>query len=149
MEGEQNREYTYDGKFQGSILVVGRTGCGKITFIKKLGKNKNFWRWNNRRFWVSKIILTKEREDFIRESFEDQEVHFSYPHDLDDFNYLVGNFMQDKSEYIDNELGEQLAVRNWLQWTMFPVLLTNLRNFLIFWQYHENMVFPASMYFIQ
>ena len=57
--------------------------------------------------------------------------------------------MQDKSEYIDNELGEQLAVRNWLQWTMFPVLLTNLRNFLIFWQYHENMVFPASMYFIQ
>ena len=63
-------------------------------------------------FWVSKIILTKEREDFNRESFEDQEVHFSYPHDLDDFNYLAGNFTQDKSEYIDNELGEQLAVRN-------------------------------------
>ena len=54
--------------------------------------------------------MTKEREDFIRDSFEDQEVHFSYSHDLEDFNYLVGNFMQDKSEYIDNELGEQLTV---------------------------------------
>ena len=54
--------------------------------------------------------MTREREDFIRESFEDQEVHFSYPHDLDDFNYLIRNFMQDKSEYIDNEIGEQLAV---------------------------------------
>ena len=54
--------------------------------------------------------MTKDREDFIRDSFEDQEVRFSYPHDLDDFNYLVGNFMQDKSEYIDNELGELLKV---------------------------------------
>ena len=54
--------------------------------------------------------MTAEREIFIRDSFEEQEVHFSYPHDLDDFNYLVGNFMQNKSEYIDSELGEQLAV---------------------------------------
>ena len=54
--------------------------------------------------------MTAEREIFIRDSFEEQEVHFSYPHDLDDFNYLVENFMQNKSEYIDSELGEQLAV---------------------------------------
>ena len=61
-------------------------------------------------FWVSKIVLTKEREDFIRDSFEDQKVHFSYPHDLDDFNYLVENFMQNRSEYIENDLGELPAV---------------------------------------
>ena len=54
--------------------------------------------------------MTAEREIFISNSFEEQEVHFSYPHDLDDFNKLVGNFMQDKSEYIDSELGKQLAV---------------------------------------
>ena len=54
--------------------------------------------------------MTVEREIFISDSFEEQEVHFSYPHDLDDFNKLMGNFMQDKSEYIDSELGEQLAV---------------------------------------
>ena len=33
-----------------------------------------------------------------------------YPHDLDDFNYLVGNFMQKKSDYTDNEEGEELSV---------------------------------------
>ena len=92
MEGEQNRDYIYDEKFQGNILVVGRTGCGKTTFIQRLGKNKLFGDEITNVFWVSKIILTKER-DFIRESFEDQEVRFSYRHDLDDFNYLVGNFM--------------------------------------------------------
>ena len=26
-------DYTYDGKFEGNILVVGRTGCRKITFV--------------------------------------------------------------------------------------------------------------------
>ena len=35
-------EYTYDGKLNGNILVVCRTGCGKTTFIQKLGKNKLF-----------------------------------------------------------------------------------------------------------
>ena len=59
---------------------------------------------------MSKIVLSPEREDFIRDSFADQEVHFSYPHDLDDFNYLMGNCMQNKSNYVDNEIGEQLTV---------------------------------------
>ena len=54
--------------------------------------------------------MTAERENFISDSFEEQEVHFSYRHDLDDLNYLVGNFMQDKFEYIDSELGEKLSV---------------------------------------
>ena len=103
-------EYTYDGKFLGNILVVGRTGCGETTFIQKLGKNKLFGGEITDAFWVSKIALSSEREDFIRDSFTDQKVHFSYPHDLDDFNYLLENFTQDKSEYIDNELGENLQV---------------------------------------
>ena len=29
--------YTYDGKFEGNILVVGKTGCGKTTFVQNLG----------------------------------------------------------------------------------------------------------------
>ena len=28
-------EYSYDGKFEGNILIVRQTGCGKTTFIKK------------------------------------------------------------------------------------------------------------------
>ena len=57
MEGEQ---YTYGGKFEGNILIVGRTVCGKTTFIQKLGKNKLFGDEIRDVFWVSKIILTKE-----------------------------------------------------------------------------------------
>ena len=66
MEGEQNKEHTYDGKFQGNILAVGRTGCGKTTFIQKLGKNKLFGDEITDVFSVSKIVLTTERQNFIR-----------------------------------------------------------------------------------
>ena len=34
--------YTYDTKFEWNILVVGRTGCGKTTFVQNLEKNKMF-----------------------------------------------------------------------------------------------------------
>ena len=44
------------------------------------------------------------------DSFEDQEVQFSYPNDIDDFNHLIGNFMQNRSNYIDNNEGESLSV---------------------------------------
>ena len=63
-------EYTYDGEFNGNILVVGRTGCGKTTFIQRLGMNKLFGSEINDGFWVSKIVLSKEREDFRREIFD-------------------------------------------------------------------------------
>ena len=104
------KKYSYNGQFNGNILVVGRTGCGKTTFIQMLGRNKLFGSEISDVFWISKNVLTSEREDSIKESFINQEVHFSYPHDLDDFNYLLENFTQDKSEYIDNELGENLQV---------------------------------------
>ena len=104
------KEYAFDGKFNGNILVVGRTGCGKTTFIEKLDKNKLFGSQIKDIFWVSKIVLSEEREELIRESFVDQEVHFRYLHDLDDFNYLVENFTQEKSDYVDSELGENLKI---------------------------------------
>ena len=34
--------YSYDGRFDGNILVVGRTGCGKTTFVKNLAKDQLF-----------------------------------------------------------------------------------------------------------
>ena len=42
----------YNGQFYGSILVVGRTNCGKTTFIEKLGLNNFFWRHNKN--WMDK-----------------------------------------------------------------------------------------------
>ena len=55
------KKYSYNGQFNGNILVVGRTGCGKTTFIQKLGRNKLFGREISDAFWVSKIVLTSER----------------------------------------------------------------------------------------
>ena len=108
----EGREYIYDGKFQGNILIVGRTGCGKATFIQKLGKIRMFGEEITDVFWVSKIRLTKERERAIGDSFEGQEVHFSYTRDIDNFDYLIDNFAQDKSEYVDDDttMGENLAI---------------------------------------
>ena len=35
-------EYCYDGKFEGNILIVGQTGCGKTTFTQNIAKNSLF-----------------------------------------------------------------------------------------------------------
>ena len=96
---ENDSEYSYNGKFNGNILVVGRAGCSKTTFIQQLGMNRIFGTEIKDVFWILNIFLSKDREDIIRESFQDQDVNFSYPQDLDDFNYLLGNFTQNKFEY--------------------------------------------------
>ena len=77
-------------------MVVGRTECGKTTFIQNLGRNKMFGRDITTVFWVSKIRLSRDREENIRESFVDQTVQFTYPNNLDDFNYLIDLFMSAK-----------------------------------------------------
>ena len=104
--------YTYDGKFDGNILIVGRIGCGKTTFAQKLGKNKMLREEILEDFWVSKINLSEEREESIRASLEDQNVYFHYPSDLEDFNFLISDFTQKKSSYTDenNVLGENLII---------------------------------------
>ena len=60
-------KYSYDGKFEGNVLVVGRTGCGK-TFVQNLARNKLFGDIKEV-FWVSKMDLSNEREDNIRGLF--------------------------------------------------------------------------------
>ena len=35
-------DFLYNGQFYGNILVVGRTACGKTTFLEKLGLNNFF-----------------------------------------------------------------------------------------------------------
>ena len=101
-------EYSYNGQFIGNILVVGRTGCGKTTFIEKLARNKLFGVQIKHVFWVSKIVLSPKREKIITEKFVDQELQFCYPHDVEDFNYLMENFTQKKPNYLDNAMGENL-----------------------------------------
>ena len=69
---EKFGQYTYDGKFEENVLIVGRTGCGKTTFIQKLTQNKMFGNDIVNVFWVSKIYLDPYREEAIGNCFADQ-----------------------------------------------------------------------------
>ena len=100
---ERFSNYSYDGQFSGNIMVVGRTGCGKTVFIQNLGRNKMFGRDIYTVFWISKIVLSKEREENIRGFFADHSVKFTYPKNLDEFNYLIDFFMSEKMPEPENE----------------------------------------------
>lgn len=67
--------YIYDRKFEGNILLVGRTDFGKTTFVQNLAKNKMFGSLKQV-ILVSKTLLSKEREHQIREHFVDEKVYF-------------------------------------------------------------------------
>ena len=73
--------YLYDAKFEGNILIIGQTGCGKTTFVQSLAKNKMFGNIKEV-FWSSKILLSKGRENNVSGCF-DVEVNFKYPKNLE------------------------------------------------------------------
>ena len=39
---DNETDYSFDAKFEGNILVVEGTGCGKTTFVQNFGNNKIF-----------------------------------------------------------------------------------------------------------
>ena len=63
------------------ILVVGRTNCGKTTFIEKLGLN-NFFGDIIKTEWISGIAIDKQREAEIQSYFKNEtEVHIAQEQD--------------------------------------------------------------------
>ena len=106
--------FKYDGTFNGSILVVGQTRCGKTSFVQKLGKNKMFGSIDSVD-WISKIELSEAREHQIRESFFYGSVEFHYPNDLREFETILELLKDNKSdvnininaEADDLEIGEK------------------------------------------
>ena len=74
----------YNGQFSRNILVVGRTGCGKTTFLVNLGLN-NFFGKLVKTEWISGIDIDKKREAEIQSSFSNEtEVHIAKePEELD------------------------------------------------------------------
>ena len=101
--------YSYDGKFEGNILVVGRTGCGKTTFVQNLGKNKLFGDIKEV-YWISKIELLADRESNIRDCFKDQNVDFKYPTNVEDFSDLLEIYKRKKPNDNENYLGENVIL---------------------------------------
>ena len=97
-------DYTYNGKSL-KVLVVGRTGCRKTTFVQNLGKNKLFGDIKEV-YWILKIELSAKRGDSIKDCFKDQIVGFRYPCSVEDFNDLLEIYKQKKSDCNENYLGE-------------------------------------------
>ena len=89
----------YNGQFCGNILVVGQTGCGKTTFLEKLGLNK-FWGELVKIEWISEKDVDEKREAEIQSAFSnDTEVHIAKePEELDS---LIETFKL-RSESDDN-----------------------------------------------
>ena len=93
-------EIKFHARFVGNILVVGKTGCGMITFVQNLGLNRIFGEIKTVD-WVSKIKISKGREDHLRRTFFYASVKFHYTKDLGKFDTLLETF-RDKNEFEDD-----------------------------------------------
>ena len=125
----------YNGQFCGNILVVGRTGCGKTTFLEKLSLN-NFFGEIIKTEWVSGIDIDKKREAEIQSYFTNEtEVHVANePDELDSLieTFKLRSHEETADENLNNSFGKK---KNWIDlllWTTFLVLLTFLENSVIF-----------------
>ena len=92
---------TYDGKFIGNILVLGRTECGKTTFIQNLGIN-NFFGDLKIVKWVSGIRLNGKREAEIESNFS-CEVNFAYPTDKEKLADKIEEYKLESESENDND----------------------------------------------
>ena len=80
----------YNAQFRGNVLVVGKTGCGKIHFVQKLGLNSSFGKFVKTE-WVSSIPLGKSREAEIQSCFNSK-IEFHYAKDIEDLKELIKTF---------------------------------------------------------
>ena len=94
--------YIYDGKFSGNILVLGRTDCGKTSFVQKLALYDFFGKLRTAK-WVSGIHLNESREAQIESNFS-CDISFYYPNDVNDLVDLIDEFkLEVESEETENE----------------------------------------------
>ena len=50
--------FMYDGTFNGNMLIVGQTRCGKTSFVQKLEKKNKIFDSIDSVDWISKIELS-------------------------------------------------------------------------------------------
>ena len=61
-------------------------------------------------YWVSKIELSKDREENIRDCFVNQIIKFDYPNNVEEFDDLLKVYRRRKVDYIENDLGENIVL---------------------------------------
>ena len=60
--------------------------------------------------WISKISLSTEREDNIRDCFVNQHVDFEYPNSIDEFEYLLEICQRKKPDCKENVSEENIVL---------------------------------------
>ena len=95
-------KYIYDGKFRGNILVLGRTECGKTSFVQKLALYDFFGKLKNAK-WVSGIELNESREAEIESNFS-CDISFFYPNDINELADMIEEFkLEVETEKTEND----------------------------------------------
>ena len=100
-------KYIYDGKFKGNILVLGRTECGKTSFVQKLALYDFFGKLKNAK-WVSGIQLNETREAEIESNFS-CDISFFYPNDVNELADLIEEFKLEIETENENEKTENVT----------------------------------------
>ena len=106
----------YGRQFYGNILVVGRTGYGKTTFLEKLGLN-NFFGNIIKTEWISGIDIDKKREAEIQSYFSNKtEVHVAK--EQDELDSLIETFkLRSREETTDdNNVNNSFGENKKLDW---------------------------------
>ena len=135
------QNYTYSGKFSGNVLIVGRTECGKTTFMQKLALH-NFFGKLKKAEWISGITLTKKREAEIQTNFSCK-VESCYVADKDKFDALLeelkskfrGDEKTDDNDYetnVNNVFGEKSICDRLTVFDNVSGLAYNSKKFLSF-----------------
>ena len=102
-------KYIYNGKFSGNILVLGRTDCGKTSFVQRLALYDFFGKLKNAK-WVSGIQLNESREAEIESNFS-CDISFFYPNDVNDLVDLIDEFkLEVESEETTSDNDENVSV---------------------------------------
>ena len=106
-------KYIYDGTFKGNILVLGRTECGKTSFVQRLALYDFFGKLKNAK-WVSGIQLNQIREAEIESNFS-CDISFFYPDDVNELADLIEEFKlevetekNDQNENVTSIFGEKI-----------------------------------------
>ena len=95
--------------FKRKTKYVGRTGCGKTTFIQNLGKNNMFVEIKEVT-WISKIPLLSERKNNIRDCFVNEIILFKYPARVEDVDDLLEFFQKKRAHCNENYLRENVKL---------------------------------------
>ena len=60
------QNYTYSSKFSGNVLIVGRTECGKTTFMQKLALHTFFGKLKKQNGYRALALQKKEKLKFMQ-----------------------------------------------------------------------------------